>query len=112
MKNLPFPKTVSGLGKWVYDLHNSVNASLGGSHIINVPSFNEVKRLFSATTAKTEKEWHFLKCVAKTHPGARIVTPEYIHALTTFLKIWWGDVPFDVRSRRQFLAWVKSASMS
>lgn len=84
---LSFPKTLMGLPKWAYELHNLVNENLGGHHVINVPSFHEVSQTYSSGSNITDGEKKFLHAIAKTHPGKWLVTPEYIEALRIFTNV-------------------------
>ena len=106
MEYLPFPKTASAIPKWVYDMHQRVNKSIGGQALADkAPPFSAVMKI----AANHKKEAFFVKCILQTHPGMRSVTAEYTHALHTFLRILTGTTPaINFKSRRQLFEWFKT----
>lgn len=103
--NVPFPQSLALLAKWVYDIHNRVNKCRG---VGPGPSFSDVQAKYKNNQGKiVAEEWRFIRSIAKAHPGKLKITTAYEHALTVFLRAWWGRIDFDVRSRRQFNAWIQ-----
>jgi len=71
--------TAASPAKWLWAMHNKVNAKLRGQHVGHVgtdPSFKAVKdiyeeRLDSGCSRTTFEGWEFLFCVAEAHPLSR-----------------------------------------
>jgi hypothetical protein len=106
MEYLPFPKTSTAISKWVYDMHQRVNKSIGGQALVDkAPPFSAVMKM----AANHKKEAFFVKCILHAHPGMWNVTAEYTHALRTFLRILTGTTPaINFKSRRQLFGWFKT----
>ena len=106
MDNLPFPKTLAAVPRWVYDMHQRVNRSIGGERLANLaPKFSTVVKMMKTDS---KKEAFFIKSILQTHPGLRVADTAYTRALRTFLSIMTGKTPkVNFRSRRQVLQWFK-----
>lgn len=110
---LPFPTNSNKVAEWVYRIHNLVNDDLGVDMEVR-PTFSDVKKKYKkGPNVPSEPEWVFIRCIAKIHPGARKITPEYEAALTDFINGMLGttDVPFNVRSRTAFKEWISSTRL-
>jgi hypothetical protein len=108
MSHLPFPNKRKDIPKWVYDVHQRVNGSIGGDELRNkAPSYKDIEELYIKTDRK--KEAFFVKTIIQTHPGFRseALSEEYMHALRAFLKILTGE-DVAVQSRRQLSEWFKT----
>jgi len=69
------------LGKWLYTIHNCVNAKLRGQHLRVEPDppFSKVKELYTerlkaSCTKTTFHGWEFLFSIVENHPLARLST--------------------------------------
>lgn len=74
----PLPANASALPKWLWRIHNDVNAKLRGQHLHVEPDppFQTVKRIYSerldAGCSRTHFEgWEFLFSIAEAHPLSR-----------------------------------------
>ena len=108
MSHLSFPSKRKDIPKWVYDVHQRVNGSIGGDELRNkAPAYKDIAELYIKTDCK--KEAFFVRTIIRTHPGIRseALSEEYMHALRTFLKILTGE-DVAVRSRRQLSEWFKT----
>jgi hypothetical protein len=116
-KNLAFPKKASDFPVWVWKLHDRVNSSISGDkQAHDSPSFAEVRDIYlGACHVSKACEATFLLAIAETHPGVRQATPEYIGALSSFIRIYFekssinGTLPdaTTLRSRPAFRTWVE-----
>jgi hypothetical protein len=82
MKKEPLTETVlkdsSSLSRWLYKIHNLVNAKLRGQGLLNEadPSFEAVERIYQerirqGCTRTTFEGWDFLFSIAENHPFSR-----------------------------------------
>lgn len=110
-KALEFPIVKKDVGSWVYKLHKRVSAA---SRKKDEPAEADVRKKYHNVTCPHPDEWVFIAAIAKTHPGARKASHDYINALQTFMSIWckyscnMAEVPSDntLRSKMRFIEWV------
>lgn len=91
VKNMGFPRSVKRFGRWMYDLHERVNASLGKEGGVSFTAVRE--RWHSKQSANASANamdfqalglWKFLLSVVEAHPGKQAVTDAYIKASKDF----------------------------
>lgn len=110
--NLPFPKKLSGIGKWVYDVHNKVTHSKKQDGISqSIPDYTLIRKMYKSCSFDNQ-EWIFVDAIVKTHPGKYNISPDYIEHLNIFLSHWTQasrlEMPSDISSKMNLLNWVKS----
>lgn len=110
--SLPFPKRLSEVGKWVYDVHNKVTHSKQQeTQSSDIPEYVIIRKMYKSCSFD-DQEWIFVTAIVKMHPGKYKMTPEYLEHLNTFLSHWTKasglKMPSTLSSKMKLQEWVKS----
>jgi len=96
MREISFPRSVTRFGRWMYELHERVNAGLGKSSEL---TFKEVREKWQ-THAVNERcdfreldVWKFLLSVVEAHPGKQALTDSYVKASQEFWRLFPDVLP-------------------
>lgn len=107
----PFPRSVVGVGKWVYNVHHRVNEGKGGAALKEEPSYAAARRMYRGV-AFDEMEWVFVDALVRMHPGKLKASESYLADLRLFLQVWTRQsgfpMPGDVACKSRLRAWIAS----
>lgn len=108
---LPFPRSTSGIGRWIYNVHNRVNKSNGVSDDM-VPCYESIYQMYHGRKAADPEEWVFIDAIVRMHPGKWDVSASYLEQLRVFLEKWCDaskvPLPDDLSSKVKLRTWIKS----
>lgn len=116
ISSIPFPKRISALGKWVYDIHNKVTlsketASVTKMTLSAVPEYNTIRQIYQVCSYDPV-EWIFVDAIVKSHPGMYKLSEEYMKHLNTFLLHWTKasgmNMPSNISAKTKLHEWVKT----
>lgn len=87
--DIPFPRKIDNIPKWLYNIHNRVNISINTKS--ENPKYTVIVNKYSKMNDERiniENDLIFIYSLYNTHPGRYGITEIYRQNLERFLKIW------------------------
>lgn len=105
INEIRFPRSSARFARWMYDLHERVNASLGKSHQMSFKDVREKwQHVIRGSCDFQELDiWKFLLSIAEAHPGKQALTEVYVKASKDFWRLFADVLPGCMQEEKDHL---------